>query len=137
MNSATRSKFRIRRGLTLVEITIVLMILMTLVGSALVINRKFGDWRRGREASETLRTVYTAQRMFLSDNPTVQVNTITAAQLLPYMPGRPTAMPTVKSLTGANLGILVNVSPPAVNNGSGIAYDPSPNRTDNLWDVGE
>lgn len=137
MSSATRSTFRNRRGLTLIEVTIVLMILMTLVGSALVINRRFGDWKRGREASETLRTVYSAQRMFLSDNPTVQVNTITAAQLLPYMPGRPAAMPTVKSLTGANLGILVNVSPPAVNNGGGIAYDPSPNRTDNLWDVGE
>jgi len=125
------------RGLTLLEMTIVLLILMTLLGTSLVVNRKFTEWRRGREAAEQLRIVYSAQRLFLSDNPTVAVNTITAAQIIPYLPTRATALPTVKSLTGANLTILVNVSPPIINNGSGAYYDPSANRTDNLWDVGE
>lgn len=131
-----RNPFRMR-GLTLLEMTLVLMVLMTLLGTSLVVNRKFSDWRLGREAAETLRTVYAAQRLFLSDNPTVAVNTITAAQIVPYLPTKAAALPTVKSLTGTNLSILVNVSPPIINNGGGSFYDPSSSRTDNLWDVGE
>lgn len=136
MNLASR-KSCFAHGLTLIEMTIVMLLLMSLIGGSLMVNRKIGDWRRGREAAETLRTVYAAQRMFLSDNPTVAVGTITSAQLIPYLPTKATAMPTVKSNSGSTLGILVNVSPPIINNGSGTYYDPSSSRTDNLWDVGE
>ena len=71
------------------------------------------EWKLGREASETLREVYTAQRMFLADNPTTAVSAITATNLTSYLRTTPVALPTVKSLTGTNLSILVNVSPPS------------------------
>jgi hypothetical protein len=46
-------------------------------------------------------------------------------------------MPTVKSMTGATLSVIVNVSPPVINAGSGVTYDPSGSNRDSLWDVGE
>jgi hypothetical protein len=95
------------------------------------------EWKLGRAASETLRQVYTAQRMFLADNPTRLVSAITNTDVIPYLPGNATSLPTVKSLTGADLGILVNVSPPVINAGSGVPYDPSGDNRDSLWDVGE
>jgi type II secretory pathway pseudopilin PulG len=125
------------RAFTLVELSIVLMVLLTLIGTSLFVSKKIGEWRLGRTASETLREVYSAQRMFLSDNPTRLVSSITATDVIPYLPNGGTALPTVKSLTGTQLGILVNVSPPIINNGSGVAYDPSGNTRDSLWDVGE
>ena len=75
--------------------------------------------------------------MYLADNPTVSVASLTPALVLPYLPNNVTVMPTVKSLTGANLGIIVTVSPPVINAGSGTAYDPSGSNNDSLWDVGE
>ncbi len=115
----------------------VILVLLSLIGTGLVVNRKMGEWRLGREAGETLRSVYSAQRMFLADNPTRLVSSITATELGRYLPGGVTTMPTVKSLTGADLGIIVNVSPPVVNAGSGTTYDPSGNSKDSLWDVGQ
>ncbi len=75
--------------------------------------------------------------MYLADNPTVPVANITAANVLAYLPNGATVMPTVKSLTGTTLSILVTVSPPVINAGSGTAYDPSGSNKDSLWDVGE
>ena len=75
--------------------------------------------------------------MYLADNPTASVSTLTSTLLIPYLPNQATSMPTVKSLTGANLSILVNVSPPVINAGSGTTYDPSGSSKDSLWDVGE
>lgn len=125
------------RAFTLVELTIVMLVLLTLMGTSLFVSKKMGEWRLGRTASETLREVYSAQRMFLSDNPTRLVSSITSTDVIPYLPNGGTSIPTVKSLTGAQLGILINVSPPVINNGSGVAYDPSGNTRDSLWDVGE
>ena len=124
-------------GFTLLEMTIVIMVLIALISTGLFVTRKMDEWKLGREASETLRSVYSAQRMYLSDNPTTAVSTITASKLLPYVQGQPTALPTVKSLTGNDLTILVNVSPPVINAGSGVSYDPSGDNRDSLWDVGE
>lgn len=124
-------------ALTLLEMTIVMLILLTLIGLGTFSSRKIGEWKLGREAGETLRSVYSAQRMFLADNPTTLVADITAAKLIPYLPNNASSMPTVKSLTGATLGILVNQSPPVINAGSGVVYDPSGSNTDSLWDVGE
>ncbi len=117
--------------------TIVIMVLLALISIGLLTNNAVKNWQLGREASETLRTVYTAQRLYLSDNPTASVAALTEAMLLPYMPNQPAAMPTVKSLTGATLTIKVTVYPPVVNNSSGGTYDPSGNSKDSLWDVGE
>jgi hypothetical protein len=121
--------------------TVVILVLLTLMGVGLYSSTKMNEWKLGRNASETLRGVYSAQRMFLADNPAVAPAAITEALILPYMAGNPsgtlTTLPTVKSLTGTALGILVNVSPPVINAGSGVAYDPSGSNRDSLWDVGE
>ncbi|RYD38014.1 MAG: hypothetical protein EOP87_02390 [Verrucomicrobiaceae bacterium] len=135
------SIFRHRRhlvqpGLTLIEITIVLCVLMVLIGTGLYVGGSIKTWRAGREAAETLRTVHSAQRMFLADNPTVAVANITAAQVIPYLPNRANAMPTVRPVKGSALTIRVSAMPPVLLQGSTI-YDPSGNPSDNLWDVGE
>ncbi|MCU0776631.1 MAG: type II secretion system GspH family protein [Akkermansiaceae bacterium] len=133
----TRQPITRRRGFTLLEMTIVIMVLIALISTGLFVNTKMDEWKLGRAASETLRQVYTAQRMFLADNPTRLVSAITNTDVIPYLPGNATSLPTVKSLTGADLGILVNVSPPVINAGSGVPYDPSGDNRDSLWDVGE
>ncbi len=117
--------------------TVVIMVLMSLVGAGLAVSSQYGDWRLGRAASEDLRSVYAAQRMYLADNPTASVNSITSNNLIPYLANRATSMPTVKSLTGTSLAIRVNVSPPNINNGSGGIYDPSGSDSDSIWDVGQ
>ena len=126
-----------KNGFTLVEMTVVIMILMALLGTGLFASRQYGNWQMARTASEDLRNVFAAQRMFLADNPTTMVNTITTAQIIPYLASRATTIPTVRSLPGATLNIRVNVSPPNINNGSGGVYDPSGSTTDSLWDVGQ
>jgi predicted lipoprotein len=117
--------------------TIVILVMLSLVGTGVFSARKIGEWQQAREAGEVLRTVHTAQRMFLADNPTTLVANITAANIIPYLPNNATAMPTVKSLTGATLPIIVNQSPPVINAGSGVTYDPSGSNNDSLWDVGK
>jgi len=126
-----------RKAFTLLEMTIVIMVLLALIKSGLYVSTKMDEWKLGRDAAETLRTVYSAQRMYLADNPTVSVTDITSTVIIPYLPNGATAMPTVKSMVNTQLGILVNVSPPVINAGSGVTYDPSGSNKDSLWDVGE
>ena len=123
-------------GFTLLEMSLVIMIMMALLGTGLFISKKTDDWRLGRQASETLRQVYSAQKLYLADNPTASVSSLTGALLIPYLPNQATTMPTVTSLSGATLNIIVTVMPPVVNDGTGQTYDPSGSSTDNLWDVG-
>ena len=127
----------IRNGFTLLEMTVVIMVMMSLLGTGLYVSSKYGNWQLARTASETLRGVYAAQRMYLADNPTAVVANITTAEIIPYLPTRATTMPTVKSLTGATLNIRVNVSPPTIDDGSGGVYDPSGLPNDSQWDVGQ
>lgn len=127
----------IRKAFTLLELTIVIMVLLALIQTGLFVSTKMDEWKLGRDAAETLRTVYSAQRMYLADNPTVSVADITSAVIIPYLPNGATTLPTVKSLVNTQLTILVNVSPPVINAGSGTTYDPSGSNKDSLWDVGE
>ncbi len=124
-------------GFTLIEMTVVIMVMMTLLGTGLYVSKQYGNWQLGRSAAESLRTVYAAQRMYLADNPTAVVTDITTAQIIPYLPNRSTTMPTVESLTGATLTIRVNATPPNIDDSSGGVYDPSGTTTDSLWDVGQ
>lgn len=126
-----------KNGFTLLEMTVVIMIMLALMGTGLFVSNQFGNWQMGRTASEDLRSVYAAQRMFLSDNPTATVSTITTGQIVPYLASRATTIPTVKSLEGNTLAIRVNVSPPNIESGPGGIYDPSGSSTDSLWDVGK
>lgn len=140
MNTPRQSR-RANKAFTLLEMTIVIMVLLALVKIGLFSSRRMDEWKLGRAASETLRGVYSAQRMLLADNPTMAPAAITDALVLPYMAsnagGTPVELPKVRSLTGTSLGILVNVSPPVINAGSGVPYDPSGSIRDSLWDVGE
>lgn len=137
---------RFKRGLTLLEMTIVIMVLLSLIGAGLSASSMMDQWRLGRAASETLRSVYSAQRMYLADHPTTLVANLTEAMLIPYLPNRnpatvapPTlvaAFQTVSPLSGAALNFNVAVSPPQFTQ-AGVRYDPSGGLTDSLWDVGE
>lgn len=135
-----------QRAFTLLEMTIVILVLLTLIGTGVFSAGKMGEWKQAREVGEALRTVRTAQRMFLADNPTTLVANITEAELIPYIPGvsqtppMPTTLsavlPALKSLNGSSLGFLVNEFPPRVAI-SGVKYDPSGSDTDSLWDSGK
>jgi prepilin-type N-terminal cleavage/methylation domain-containing protein len=129
--------FNPKQAFTLLEMTIVIMVLLALMAVGFKVVKTSKNAEMGREAAETLRTVYTAQRLYLAENPATPVTSLTGTLLIPYLPTRATAMPTVKSLTGTNLGIKVTVFPPVIDNGSGGTYDPSGNSKDSLWDVGE
>lgn len=93
------------------------------------------DWRKGRDASEKLRSVYLAQKSFLADQPSKSFATFTEAELIPYLPGRPGAMPTQTGKSGEALTFNIQVMPPVLRNGTST-YDPSSTPTDGLWDVG-
>lgn len=126
-----------QRAFTLLEMTVVILVLLTLVRIGFISSNKMDEWKLGRAASEAVRSVYSGQRMYLADNPTTNVTDLTSELIIPYLPNKVTMMPTVKSLTGNTLSIVVNVSPPVINAGSGLAYDPSGSTRDSLWDVGE
>lgn len=117
--------------------TVVLLVILALVRIGFVSSKKMTEWKLGRGASETLRSVHTAQRLYLADNPIVNVSSLTSGMIVPYLPNNVSTMPTVQSLSGTNLSILVNVSPPVINAGGGVVYDPSGNSQDSLWDVGQ
>ena len=131
------SKIRRPGAFTLLEMTIVIMVLLALISTGLFVNNKMYELKLGKQTGETLRTVYAAQRMYLADNPTAAVSSITNTKIIPYLPNQATTMPKVTSLVGTQLNILVNVSPPVINGGSGVTYDPSGSSNDSLWDVGE
>lgn len=134
MQSPTR--IRIHQGATLIEMSVVICVLLALMSTGLYFGTKIKEWQAGKEAAEQLRGVYAAQRMYLADRPTTPVASLTAANLIPYLPNNPGVMPTVLSLDDDELGINVAVSPPVLTLG-GAVYDPSGNNSDSLWDVGE
>lgn len=121
------------------------MVLLALVATGLFTSNKMNEWKLGRAASETLRSVYSAQRMYLADNPMTPVINLTEAMLFPYLPNRnpavtigslASAFETVRPIKGAALTFNVTVSPPQFTQ-AGVRYDPSGGFTDSLWDVGE
>jgi len=124
-----------RRGFTLVEVTLVIGLMIGLSAIVVFSVSSINSWRRGRDASEKLRSVYLAQKSYLADQPSKNYATFTAAELIPYLPGNPGAMPTQVGNSGETLSINLQVMPPVYRNGSS-AYDPSGSSTDGLWDVG-
>ena len=128
------------RGVTLIELTVVIMVLIAMVGAGLYYTNAMSEWKYGKDAGEKLRTVYAAQKSYLADNPTVVITSLStseaASRILPYMPTPETSLPTVKTKDGnTTLTIKANVSPPVADSG-GAAYDPSGKTDDGLWDVG-
>jgi Flp pilus assembly protein TadG len=127
---------RPRKGVTLIELTVVIFVLLSMIGATMYFGGNISNWRLGKEASESLRSVYAAQRTFLADNPRRTLGSLTSAELVKYLPNQSGVMPTIKSLDGTTLTIDVKVSPPVCRSGDGTVYDPSSSINDSLWDVG-
>ena len=128
---------RSKRGVTLIEMSLVIFLLVALMSTGLYFSTAIKDWKLGRNASEDLRLVYTAQRSYLADHPTTRVSDITEAMIRQYMPNNSTTIPMIEGLDGVKRSIRVNVSPPVIVGSGGGVYDPSGNSSDSLWDVGE
>jgi prepilin-type N-terminal cleavage/methylation domain-containing protein len=124
------------RGFTLVEMTVVIAVIIVLVGIASLGVKPYYAYRDGRTAGEILRAVKAAQLMYLSDNPSALVTSLTGGStgnLVQYMPTG--YWPTLPLVNGIAPTINCAVFPPvAVLSGS--TYDPSGSTTDGLWDVG-
>ncbi|MGB0774442.1 MAG: prepilin-type N-terminal cleavage/methylation domain-containing protein [Akkermansiaceae bacterium] len=130
------SKSPTRRGVTLIEMTVVIVVLMVLIGISVFAVGGYNEWKLATEGSRKLRLVYSAQRTYLAEHPTEDVSTLTAAKIIPYLSDDSAALPKVESLDGSQLSIKVDVTPPIIDDGTGSAYDPSGDSKDNLWDVG-
>ena len=125
-----------RKGVTLIELTVVIAVLLSMIGTTMYFGGNMNAWKKGKEASESLRSVYAAQRGFLADNPRRTLASLAATELVPYLPNQSGAMPVIKSLDEVTLSIDVTKSPPICRAPDGTAYDPSPSINDSLWDVG-
>lgn len=124
-----------RLGLTLIELTVVILILLTIIGLGVNYSMGLNDWKKAQTASESLRAVYIAQKAYLADNPTTDIANIQPEDLTPYLPNGLTAIPTVEALDGSQKSIDVTTSPPVVGP-KDDPYDPSDSPSDSLWDVG-
>lgn len=124
-------------GFTLIELSVVIGMLIVLLSTGVFFSSAITDWSAGRNASETLRSVYIAQRTYFADHPTASISSLSRSDLLPYIPNGPASFPQVEGLDGTMRDIKVTVSPPVVIDSSGAIYDPSGKSNDSLWDVGE
>lgn len=126
-----------KQGLTLIEMTVVILVLLALTGGFFVTTGPVADWQKGRIASTVLRDVEVAQRQFLADNPQRPVSSLTVAEVSSYLPGSPAGLPTMEDLDGNTLTAKIDVSPPVAQTSGGEVYDPSGTTSDSLWDVGQ
>lgn len=126
---------RASSGMTIIEISVTLALLMALASVVVFSAAGVSDWKLARTAGLDLRLVYVAQKSYLADHPTADISSVSAADLIPYLPNKLGTIPTVESLDGDTLAIDHNQMPPVALNG-GSAYDPSGDSLDGLWDVG-
>ena len=135
-------------GVTLIEMTVVILVLLTLIGVSITSISGYNEFRDGTEAAQALRNVYNAQRTYLSENPTVSVDTLTPAVIIPYL--SETAADEAGNLVLPTIDVddqtyepNVAVIPPVyvLQGQSGMpdadVFDPSDSPNDGLWDVGE
>lgn len=123
------------RGLTLVEISLVIGIMLALASVVTYSISSMTNWQKGRTAAESLKAVYVAQKGYLADHPTHDPSHFTQERLLPYLPGRPGAFPEAEDLDGGELQLNFETMPPTWQR-SGNDYDPSDKSDDGLWDIG-
>ena len=126
-----------QRGVTLVELTVVIFVILSIMGATMYFAGNIGEWSKGKKAAAALREVFVAQRSYLADNPRQQVASITRNDLIQYLPSGGSLLPRVEDLNGNSLSYDVTKSPPVLTELSGVVYDPSGSPTDSLWDVGE
>ena len=130
--SHTKKNRRVASGVTLIEMTVVIVVLLLLTGVSIISISSYRNWTLASQASSELRVVYNAQRTYLSENPTLLPANLTPADIVPYLSTGNNALPIIEDLDGRMLMIDVTVSPPIIVGG----YDPSGSTTDGLWDVG-
>ena len=136
MKTAKTRKPLARRGMTVIEISLTLSVMLMLASIVLFSSSGMNEWKRARNASLELRKVYIAQKSYLADHPTVATSTLTEAMLVPYLGPLTTTLPTFEGKDGEALTVKVDVLPPVALNGGAI-YDPSGSSEDGLWDVGK
>ena len=134
-NSCLESSW-IRSGLTILEMTVVIVVMITLIGISVVALNGYREWQRGTDASRVLRLVYNAQRTYLAEHPTESVSSLTAEKIIPYLSDNSSSLPTAQAMDDSVLTVNVAVSPPVLVYGDGSDYDPSGDSDDGLWDVG-
>jgi type II secretory pathway pseudopilin PulG len=125
-----------RRGLTILEMTVVILVLLTLAGISFYAMTGYREWQRGSEGARVLRMVYNAQRTYLAEHPIESPSALTAEKIIPYLSGGSNALPTAQALDDGVLTVDVTVSPPVLLDSDGNDYDPSGDTDDGLWDVG-
>jgi prepilin-type N-terminal cleavage/methylation domain-containing protein len=125
-------------GFTLIELSITIAVILILAGAASLGIKPYYAFRDGRQAGEILRSVKAAQLMYLSDNPSALLTSLTGGatgNLTPYMPNG--TWPTLPLVNGTPALINCTQFPPvAVLTVGGATYDPSGSPNDGLWDVG-
>ncbi len=124
------------RGMTLLELTVVIAVLIALMGASVFAFSSFREFRAATLASTILREIEVAQRDFLSNNPQREVTSLTIPEVASYLEGDGTitALPTAEGLDGETLTADITQSPPIWLDGAS-PYDPGP-PTDGRWDVG-
>jgi type II secretory pathway pseudopilin PulG len=136
---------RSQLGVTLVEMSITIAVLILLATVVAMSVQPYSAYRDGRAAGEALRAVKAAMQMYLADNPSAQVSSLTPALLAPYLPPQSqqsaqnnlnSPLPALPLVNGVMPGIQVTSFPPVATLNGG-PYDPSPSKTDGLWDVGQ
>ncbi|MDG1358738.1 MAG: type II secretion system protein [Akkermansiaceae bacterium] len=123
-------------GLTILEMTVVILVLLTLAGISFFAMSGYREWQRGSEGSRVLRMVYNAQRTYLAEHPIESPSALTAEKIIPYLSNGSSALPTAQALDDSVLEVDVTVSPPVLLDSNGNDYDPSGDTNDGLWDVG-
>ena len=93
-----RRAVRGRAGLTILEMTVVIVVLLTLIGISMYSMSGYREWQRGSEGSRVLRMVYNAQRTYLAEHPTESVSSLTAEKIIPYLSGNLSALPTAEDM---------------------------------------
>ena len=136
MNFPCPAARKASRGLTLIEMTVVIVVLLGLASAFFASTGSLGDWQKAKDASSLLREVEVAQRDFLANNPQRAVNTLTPLEVADFLFGSPTVLPVPVDLDGNDLTIDVQVAPPVLLDSGGSVYDPSGSPNDSLWDVG-
>ncbi|MEM6277926.1 MAG: prepilin-type N-terminal cleavage/methylation domain-containing protein, partial [Verrucomicrobiota bacterium] len=124
----------LEKGLTLMEISMVIALMLALASLATFSVSNMTEWKEAREAGESLRSVYVAQKSYLADHPSEDITDLTSSKLIPYLPNNLDALPVVQSKENTTLDIKVTVMPPVFTSG-GSNYDPSDSSDDSLWDV--
>lgn len=119
------------RGVTLMELTLVISIIVLLSSIVTVGVSYYRNWTTGAQAGEDLKAVYQAQKLYLADNPTELPRNLTWDLIKPYYPGvAPAAAPTITGSDDKPYDINFDKMPPT------SAYGDKTGPGDSIWDTG-